>query len=134
MNHKVKVNAKEVMTQGVVQLDGMQTVREALNAMKENQTEVIIVKKRDEHDAYGILLLSDIAKQVLAKDRSLDRVNIYEVMSKPVVYVPPEMDVRYCARLFDRFDLSCAPVIADEQVLGMVGYRELLMKAFEQLD
>ncbi|NMP30706.1 CBS domain-containing protein [Thalassotalea sp. M1531] len=131
---KTKVNAKEVMTQSFVKLDGMQTVREALNAMKENNTQVIIVNKRDQHDAFGILLLADIAKQVLAKDRSLDRVNIYEVMSKPVVSVPPEMDIRYCARLFDKFGLSCAPVIESEEVLGLVGYQELLMKAFDEFE
>lgn len=134
MNMKARIKATDVMTQNYVMLDGMQTVREALNAMKENDSQVIIVNKRDQHDSYGILMLSDIAKQVMAKDRSLDRVNIYEVMSKPVVSVPPEMDVRYCARLFDKFGLSCAPVIESEEILGMVGYQELLMKAFENFE
>lgn len=129
-----KVKAKEVMNQGFIHLDGMQTVRDALEAMKANNSEIVIVNKRDQHDAYGILLLADIAKQVLAKDRSLDRVNIYEVMSKPVISVPPELDVRYCARLFDKFGLSCAPVIESEEILGIVGYSELLLKAFEDLD
>lgn len=131
---KARIKASEVMTQNFIALDGMQTVREALDAMRTNNTQVIIVNKRDLHDAYGILMLSDIAKQVMAKDRSLDRVNIYEVMSKPVVSVPPEMDVRYCARLFDKFGLSCAPVIEAEEILGLVGYQELLLKAFENFE
>jgi len=131
---KARIKAAEVMTQNFITLDGMQTVREALDAMRTNNTQVIIVNKRDQHDAYGILMLSDIAKQVMAKDRSLDRVNIYEVMSKPVVSVPPEMDVRYCARLFDKFGLSCAPVIEAEEILGLVGYQELLLKAFENFE
>lgn len=131
---KARIKAAEVMTQNFVTLDGMQTVREALDAMRANNEQVIIVNKRDQHDAYGILMLSDIAKQVMAKDRSLDRVNIYEVMSKPVVSVPPEMDVRYCARLFDKFGLSCAPVIEAEEILGLVGYQELLLKAFENFE
>jgi predicted transcriptional regulator len=130
----VRVKASDAMTQGFVQLDRMQTTREALQAMRDNDTDVIIVKKRDQHDAYGILLLSDIAKKVLALDRSLDRVNIYEVMSKPVVSVPPEMDVRYCARLFERFGLSCAPVIESEEILGMIGYEELFKKAYLDIE
>lgn len=131
MNNKAQVKAQDVMTQSFVQLDGMSSVRDALTAMKENDTQIIIVKKRDQHDAFGVVLLSDIAKQVLAKDRSLDRVNIYEIMSKPVVSVPPQMDIRYCARLFDKFGLSCAPVIEAEEILGLVGYKELLLSAFE---
>lgn len=131
MNNVEKIKAQDVMTQHFVQLDGMCSVREALTAMKENNTQIVIVKKRDLHDAYGVVLLSDIAKQVLAKDRSLDRVNIYEIMSKPVVSVPPQMDIRYCARLFDKFGLSCAPVIDSEEILGLVGYNELLLNAFD---
>lgn len=133
MSTENRVKAKDVMSQNFVMLDGMQTAREAIVAMKEQNTEVVIVKKRDQHDAYGIVLLADIAKQVMAKDKSLDRVNIYEIMSKPVITVPPEMDVRYCARLFERFNISCAPVIEAEEILGLAGYRELLLKEFEAL-
>jgi predicted transcriptional regulator len=134
VNKHNRVKAREVMSQSFIQLDRMQTTREALKAMRDNNTEVIIVKKRDRHDAYGILLLSDITKKVLAQDRSLDRVNIYEVMSKPVVSVPPEMDVRYCARLFERFGLSCTPVIESEEILGLIGYRELFDKAYLNIE
>lgn len=130
MSNKVVVKAAKAMTQDFIQLDGMQTVQDAINAMKEHNVEVIIVNKRDQHDAYGIVLLSDIAKRVLAKDKSPERINIYEIMSKPVVSVPPEMDVRYCARLFDSFGLSYAPVIEAEEILGLIGYKELILESF----
>jgi len=121
------IKANAVMTQDYICMDGMQTIREAIDAMKNNDIKVIIVNKRDQHDAYGILVLSDIAKQVLAKDRSPDRVNIYEVMAKPIVSVPPKMDIRYCARLFERFGLSHVPVIENEDILGLIGYKELVL-------
>jgi CBS domain-containing protein len=121
------------MSSNYITLDGMRTVRDAINAMRENQTEVIIVDKRSEHDAYGILVLADIAKQVLAKGRSPDRVNIYEIMAKPIISVPPQMDVRYCARLFEKFGLAYAPVIENESVLGLVGYRELVLHELDTL-
>ncbi|QUM76296.1 CBS domain-containing protein [Moritella sp. 24] len=126
------IKANAVMTQNYICMDGMQTIREAIDAMKKNDTKVIIVNKRDQHDAYGILVLSDIAKQVLAKDRSPDRVNIYEVMAKPIVSVPPEMDIRYCARLFERFGLSNAPVIENEDILGLIGYKEMVLHELGQ--
>lgn len=130
---KNRIKANEVMTQKFICMDGMQTISEAITEMKRHNVRVIFVNKRDQHDAYGILVLSDIAKQVLAKDRSPDRVNIYEVMAKPIVSVPPEMDVRYCARLFQRFGLSHAPVIANEEILGMVGYKELVLHELDEL-
>ena len=72
-------------------------------------------------------------KKVLAKDKAPDRVNVYEVMSKPVVPVDPELDVRYCARLFNRFGLSNAPVIKEGKVVGVVSYSELVFNGLVQL-
>ena len=74
-------------------------------------TKALIVDKRHDDDEYGIVLLSDIAREVMARDKAPDRVNVYEIMSKPVVCVDPKMDIRYCARMFDRFGLSRAPVV-----------------------
>jgi len=133
MSNKNVVKAKDVMTQNFIKMDGMQTVADAIAAMKEGNVKVIVVNKRDRHDAYGILLLSDIAKRVLAKDRAPERVNIYEIMSKPVASVPPEMDVRYCARFFESFGLSNAPVIESEELLGLVGYEELVLHELDAL-
>ncbi|EPJ45372.1 MAG: CBS domain protein [Osedax symbiont Rs1] len=127
MNPAKVIKATDVMSNNFVMLDGMSTVREAINAMRDKNTDVVIVNKRTEHDAYGIVVLADIAKHVLAKDRAPERVNIYEVMTKPIISVPPQMDIRYCARLFDKYTLAYAPVVEDEQVLGLVGYREIVL-------
>ncbi|HGX93137.1 MAG TPA: CBS domain-containing protein, partial [Candidatus Tenderia sp.] len=50
------------------------------------------------------------------------------IMSKPVVGVDPGMDIRYCARLFDRFGLSRAPVIECGKVVGVVSYTDMVLK------
>ena len=127
------IKARDVMHEKHLELDGMATVKEALDAMKAENASVVIVKKRHEHDAFGIVLLSDIAKKVLAKDRASRRVNVYEIMSKPVISLDPDMDVRHCARLFDRFGLSNVPVIEDGKVLGIVSYNELVFKGLCEL-
>lgn len=123
---KTVIKTRDVMQEKHLELEGSATVKEALVAMRENNVEVVIVKKRNEHDAFGLVLLSDIAKKVLAKDRAPERVNIYEIMSKPVIPLEPDMDVRYCARLFERFGLANAPVIEHGKVLGIVSYQELV--------
>jgi signal-transduction protein with cAMP-binding, CBS, and nucleotidyltransferase domain len=127
------IKARDVMREKHLELDGTATVSEALAAMKREQADVVIVKKRDEHDAFGIVLLSDIAKKVLARDRAPERVNVYEIMSKPVIPVDPELDVRYCARMFDRFGLSNAPVVENGKVIGIVSYNELVFRGLCEL-
>ncbi len=132
MSSRSVVRVRDVMKAHFDRVDGMATVQEALQLMSHVDTKALIVNKRDEDDEYGIVLLSDIARQVLARDRAPARVNIYEVMSKPVVSVDPGMDIRYCARLFDRFGLSRAPVIDCAQVVGIVSYTDMVLKGMSQ--
>ena len=73
-------------------------------------------------------MFRDVARRVLARDRSPDRMNVYEIMSKPVVSVDPKMDVRYCIKLFDRFGLSRAPVVEDGKIIGLVSYTDIVLK------
>ncbi len=131
MNNEVKlVRVSEVMKPNFDMIDGKVTVTEAIKRMEFVETKTLIVDKRHEADEYGIVLLSDIAKRVLAVDRSPDRVNVYEIMSKPVITVRPDMDIRYCARLFDRLGLSRAPVLRHGKVVGIVSYTDMVLRGF----
>ena len=47
--------------------------------------------------------------------------------------VQADMDVRYCARLFDSFGLSSAPIIEDGEVIGIVSYKELVFNGLCKL-
>ena len=128
MTERKIIRTRDIMEKIFTEIDGLATVSEALEMMRQSEIKVLIVKKRSEEDEYGIVLLSDIAKKVLARDRAPDRVNIYEIMSKPVVGVDPHMDVRYCARLFEQFGLSVVPVIENDTVIGIVSYNELVLR------
>ena len=122
------VRVREVMKSGLDIVDGMTTVGEALRNMEHPETRTLIVNKRHADDEYGVVMFRDVAKSVLAPDLSPERVNMYEIMSKPVMGVDPEMDVRYCIKLFDRFGLSRAPVIENGEIIGLVSYTDIVLK------
>lgn len=128
MSEKEVIRVRDVMKTQFDVVDGMATIDQAVRAMKHQETKCLIVNKRHPEDEYGMLLISDIARHVLAKDRAPERVNVYEVMAKPVVTVEPGMDIRYCARLFTRFELSRAPVIENGKVLGIVTFTDLVLR------
>lgn len=128
------MRVKEVMKSDVDIVDGMVTVGEALRTMKYPETRTIIVDKRHDDDEFGVVMFRDIAKRVLARDRSPNRINIYEIMSKPVIGVEPDMDVRYCIKLFDRFGLSRAPVIDDGRIIGLISYSDIVLKGVMMQD
>ena len=122
------IRVRDVMKSEVDVVDGMLTVTEALNTMKYPDTRTLIVDKRHDDDEYGVVMFRDMAKKVLARDHSPNRVNIYEIMSKPVLSVHPDMDIRYCTRLFDRFGLSRAPVLEHQKIIGLVSYSDIVLK------
>ncbi len=121
------IRVKDVMKTDFGTIDGIATVADALKKMKTLKTAVLIVNKRNEDDEYGMVTSGDIARHVLAKDRAPDRVNVYEIMSKPVISVHPDMDIRYCSRLFANYNLVRAPVLENNQIVGMVSPNSLVL-------
>ncbi len=134
MTQKKIVHVRDVMKTNFDFVDGKVTVMEALKSMKHVGTKALIVQKRNDQDEYGMVLISDIAKHVLAKDRSPNRVNVFEIMSKPVISVQPDMDIRYCARLFENFGLARAPVVDCNNVVGIVSFTDMVLKGLVEFD
>lgn len=122
------VRVRDVMKTEVDVVDGMLTVTQALTTMKFPDTRTLIVDKRHADDEYGVVMFRDIARKVLARNHAPERVNVYEIMSKPVMSVHAEMDIRYCTRLFDQFGISRAPVLQDGKIIGLVSYTDIVLK------
>jgi CBS domain-containing protein len=121
------VRAKDVMQKGVTYIDGMETAKEAAAIMREKHITALIVNKRGPDDAWGIVAIQDLIKGVILPGRSSDEVNVYEVMTKPIITVPAEMDVKYVARLIYRAGIRRAPVEENGELVGMVSLASLVL-------
>ncbi|WP_020159074.1 MULTISPECIES: CBS domain-containing protein [Methylobacter] len=126
-DNKPITRVRDIMKTQVGTIDGIATVSDALKKMKTLKTSVLIVNKRHDDDEFGMITSGDIARHVLAKDRAPERVNVYEIMTKPVLSVPPDMDIRYCSRLFANYNLVRAPVVENKEVIGMVSPNALVL-------
>ncbi len=126
------VRVGDVMRRKFVVVDGIITVVDAIRRMSAENTDELIVDRRHDDDEFGLLLIADIAKQVMAANRAPERVSVYEIMSKPVITVDPVMKARYCARLFSNVGISTAPVLREDKIVGIVSYRELVFGAMAE--
>jgi len=135
MNSERKViRVSDVMKDKYDIVDGLSTVSQVLDMMQHVETKCVIVDKRNDDDEYGIVVLADIARHVLAQNKSPARVSIYEVMTKPAVTVHPEMDIRYASALFSRLGLSRAPVVNGKgEIIGIVSHTDMVLKGLMQL-
>ena len=128
MKHKRNFqSASEVMKEKIVFIDGMATAKEAVELMRSENVEALIVKKRHPQDAYGIVLVHDLIKGVIITDKDSEEVNVFEIMSKPVISVPSDMDIKYVANLLIKAGLRIAPVQENKEYIGMVSLNDLIL-------
>jgi len=108
-------------------ISGMATVKEAADKMREAHLSHLLVEKRNPDDAWAIVSIRDLVEGVLIPDRSAKDVNVFEVMTKPLVTVPPDMDIRYVARLLHNTGLSRVPVEENGELIGMISLSSLIL-------
>ncbi len=134
MTRQKKNTVRDVMTPMPVPIDGLATVREALDRMREAKVRSLVVERRRPGDEFGIVVVSDVANKVIAKNRSPDRTNVYEIMSKPVLTVDADMEIKYAIRLLGRFSLSRSLVVDNNQAVGFVTLRDMVFRYSDLMD
>ncbi len=122
------VRARDVMSTRIISIDGMATAKEAAQKMKEENVLSLLVSKRHENDAWGLVVVQDLITGVLIPAKKAEDVNVYEIMTKPILSVPADMDVRYVARLLYRTNMRRAPVEENGQLVGMITLSALVLE------
>ena len=120
-------SAKDVMTKKIVLIDGMATAKEAVETMRKEEVESLIIKKRHPQDAWGIVVVHDFINGVIIPDKTSEEVNVFELMSKPAISIPANMDVRYVANLMMKANLRIAPVEENGEYIGMIAISDLIL-------
>lgn len=118
---------REAMTPDPVVVDGLMTVSDALPLMRDRDISSLVVARRDDRDEYGIVLVADIAREVINQNRVPSRTHLYEVMAKPAPSLDAEMNVRYAIRLMHRLGLTHALVLDGRRLVGIVTLRDLVV-------
>ncbi len=127
------VKVSDVMAPTVLTIDGTATIKEAVETMRQTGVRSLVVSRRDASDEYGLLLISDIARRVMAQDRAAERVTVYEVMIKPALTLPADMNVKYAARMLVRFDIDRALVLnSAREPVGIITVRDMVLSFYGQ--
>lgn len=119
------LRAIDIMTKDVATIRSSATVAEAVRLMRARDWKALVVDRRHEQDAYGMITENDIVYKVIAYGKDPFKVRVYEVMTKPCIVVNPDLGLEYIARLFANYNIHRAPVIQNE-LLGIISLADLL--------
>lgn len=127
-NPQAPVRVADIMSKDIKTIDGLATVAEAMALMREHRISSLAINRRNADDELALLVVSDIAAEVVAAGRAPERVHVYEVMTKPVLTLPADMLARYATRLLVRLDLFRALVVDEKRnLLGLATLRDLVL-------
>jgi len=121
------VRVRDVMRKEVLSVDGMDTAREAAEIMRKSQVSEVLVTRRHDDDAWGMVTITDLVKKVIVPGQDGANVGVYEIMTKPIITVPADMDIRYAVRLMNRTSIRSAPVEDKGELVGMISLSSLVL-------
>jgi signal-transduction protein with cAMP-binding, CBS, and nucleotidyltransferase domain len=118
--------AKEIASDKMYFIDGLASIRDAIQLMKDKNVQALIIQKRNSADANGIITVIDIINGVIIKNKTLDEVSVYEIMTKPVFSISAHLNVKYVPRLMHNYNVRIAPVEENGVYIGMIDYTQFL--------
>jgi CBS domain-containing protein len=117
--------ASTVMKKTVVTIDGKETVADAIKIMREKKVSSLLVNRRGQEDAWGIVTRKDVVNKIVDPGKNPKEVKVFEIMTKPLLMVSPGLTLKYCARLFHNAGVRRAPVFDGKNVVGILSNTDI---------
>ncbi|MBM4161792.1 MAG: CBS domain-containing protein [Ignavibacteria bacterium] len=117
--------AADVMTRDVAFIDGATTVADAIKVMRERKVSSLVVNRRTPDDAWGIVTRKDVVNKIVDPGRNPHEVQVYEIMTKPMVVLSPGLALKYCARLMHSVGIRRAVVFDGKEVVGILSNTDI---------
>ncbi len=118
--------AKDIASNKLFFIDGLASIRDAVQLMKDKNVQALIIQKRSNADANGIITVHDIIKGVIIPNKTLEEVSVYEIMTKPVFAISAHLNVKYVPRLMYNYNVRIAPVEENGVYIGLIDYTQFL--------
>lgn len=117
---------KDIMKTDVVTISPLASLRDAMAKMRQYKVKSLVVERRDDEDAYGIITYATILRTIVAEEGDIDLVNVYDVCRKPVITVPPGMNLKYVARLMADQRLGRVVVLETGDLAGIITMTDIV--------
>jgi transcriptional regulator with GAF, ATPase, and Fis domain len=126
------MNVVEIMTWDVAGLQCKASVAEAAEIMTSHHISCIVILEEDE--VVGVLTERDLLKRVVGLQKDPADVKLKEVMSSPVICVPPDCPVFTASRIMENIDIRRLVVTEDKHLCGIVTQTDVFRAVKKKLE
>lgn len=121
----MSLQVEDVMVEEVVTTEEDTTVMQAVKIMNKLEIGCLIVVRKGK--PAGILTERDLLRRVLAKSKNPKKTLVSEVMTKPLVFGKPHMEVEEAVKLMFKMKIKKLPVVGKNgQLTGLITLTDLV--------
>ena len=117
---------KDIMVTDVITISPLASIREAMSVMRSKGVKSLVVEKKNEHDAYGMLTYSNILQTIVAEEGDIDLLNVYDVCTKPALIISKELEIKHAARMMVNMGLQRLLVTSTNDLAGIITMNDLV--------
>jgi CBS domain-containing protein len=125
VSHLISRKGKDVWS-----VDADEPVLEAIQIMADRHVGALPVLRGGE--LVGLVSERDYARKVVLMGRSSAETYVWQIMSSPVVTVPPGESVRRCMEVMTERRIRHLPVVEGGTMVGMVSIGDLVRAVIEE--
>lgn len=122
----------DVMKSPVISVDTTATVMEAMHLMRQKAVSSVLVTPKVKGGQAGIMTQRDIMSKVVTKGKDPKKLKVRQVMSTPLVSVPPDCSLRDAAKLMVKRNIRRVLVAEGGKIIGIVSDTDIFSAVEER--
>lgn len=122
------MKASEIMTKSVISVDGSTTVSEAAKIMAEHDIGALIIQTPK--PTFGIFTQGDLLNRVIAKNKSLRKTKIADVMTESTKCAQSEDNLSEITTIMYEENVKYLPVMEGRKLVGIISHIDLFRAVF----
>jgi CBS-domain-containing membrane protein len=123
----LSVDVSYILQPNVVILDQFQTAADAIIEMKKHSSRSLLIADKKQ-EIIGLVSKTDILYKILSLHKSASRVVLEEIMSTPIISIPPNMSVADALSVMENHDIRQVLVSENSKIYGILYREDIIIK------
>jgi CBS domain-containing protein len=133
-NEQSRKLVSDLMITEVHTISPMATLREAMQKMRDRKVKSLVVEKRSDGDAWGLITYTAILRAIIQEEGDVDLVNVYDIALKPALLVPRQLEVRHAVQMMLNFGVKRLIVTSNNELQGIITVNDIVGAILEKMD